>query len=92
MTLNKLKKIIDGLIAEGHGRRLVCINKDTFTHPLEGDGCVILPIDRVIVDSVLQIDDDGGTKELADGSEAYRINVIMVGDDYEPQPPSEEGE
>lgn len=37
-TLNQLKKRLDKLIGEGHGRRRVCVSKTTFRHNCEDDG------------------------------------------------------
>ncbi len=84
MTLNKLHKLLGDLIAQGHGRLPVCVRKDTFTHNLEDDGCVILPVVAASHELVLQIDDDGGTKINANGRESYRQNIVLFGGGYEP--------
>lgn len=80
MTVNRLYKELGKLIAQGGGRLPVCVNKETFTHNLEGDGCVILPVAHVIAQAVLQIDDDGGAKVDSRGRECYRQNVVLFGD------------
>lgn len=44
MTVSRLHKQLSELIAAGHGRKPVCINKRTFNHQLERDGVVIMPV------------------------------------------------
>ena len=47
MTVPGLHKQLSELIAAGHGRKPVCINKRTFNHRMEEDGAVILPVESV---------------------------------------------
>lgn len=47
MTVSGLHKQLSELIAAGHGRKPVCINKRTFNHRMEEDGAVILPVESV---------------------------------------------
>lgn len=84
MTVNKLLKLCEVAIAAGHGRAAVCVDKPTFTHPLEGDGAVILDACHAGVESVVQMDDDGGTKTNARGGECYRTCFVLQGANYEP--------
>lgn len=79
MTVNKLKQLCEKIIAAGNGRASVCIHKPTFTHNLEGDGCVILDVSGINVESIVQLDGDGGTKTNADGSEAMRRCAVLYG-------------
>ena len=79
MTINQLHKTLGKLIAQGHGRRKVCIDKPSFTHPFEDDGLVIQDVEDVAVKSVMQLDDDGGTKEDSDGREVYRTCAVLYG-------------
>ncbi len=80
ITVASLHKKLADLIAAGHGRKPVCINKESFTHPLENDGAVILGIESVKgPEWVGTCDDDGGIKVNADGSEAGRMTVILQG-------------
>ncbi len=79
MTVGKAYKILGKLIAEGHARKPLCVDKPTFTSALELDGNVILDVDRVDVKSHCMIDDDGGTKFRTDGTECSRTSVVLSG-------------
>ena len=71
MTVEKLHKMLGEIVKRGHGRKPVCINKETFSHPLEGDGAVILGVEKI--DGPIWIPtcgDDGGGSENADGTES----------------------
>ena len=80
MTINRLHKILSALIADGQGRRGVCIDKRTFRHPLEEDGAVILDVKKAETAHHGIVDDDGGTKLLYDGREAGRVSLVLSGD------------
>lgn len=80
MTVTALHKRLGELIAAGHGRKPVCVNKVSFHHRQEEDGAVILDIETVSGPTfVCMTDDDGGTKMNRDGSEAGRFTVILEG-------------
>ena len=79
MTIIKLHKILSKAIAEGHGRKLVCVNKLTFTHALEEDGACILPVCAADMDRHEMLDDDGGSKELANRRIATRMAMVLLG-------------
>lgn len=81
MTINALNKILTKLISDGCGRRQVCVNKLTFTHPLESDGCNILQVESARIHAINVLDDDGGTKENADGTERLAVVLVLEGDD-----------
>ena len=81
MTILKLSRLCDQLIRNGHARKKVCVQKDTFSSPLENDGAVILPIDKGGLLSFPMIDDDGGVKILADGSESSHTALVLCGDE-----------
>jgi len=68
------------MIDDGQGRQRVMINKGSFTHPLESDGCTILNVLHASVKTYPLLDDDGGTKELANGQEACRTNLVLCGE------------
>ena len=79
-TVARLHKELGKLIEQGHGRKPVQINKQSFQHILEDDGVVIMDITSI--DGPLWIteaDDDGGTKWNRDGTEAGRRAVILKG-------------
>lgn len=80
MTVGRLHKALTKLIDEGHARKPVTINKNTFTHPLEGDGCVILPVDGCSIEWVEKAHPDGGLQENVDGSIAGSFNVVLSGE------------
>lgn len=83
-TVARLHKHLGELIAEGHGRKPVCVDKSTFGHPLEEDGAVILDVAHVgPVRWIGMADDDGGTKVNKDGTEAGRYVIIISGNDRE---------
>jgi hypothetical protein len=67
--------LLGKMIANGEGRRPVCISKTTFTHPCEGDGATILNVQ----DAFLQM---GGTKVNKNGSESMRGCLVLVGDEF----------
>lgn len=80
MTLNQLHKLLTKLIAQGHGRRSVQVDKGSYRHNLEADGCVILPVDRAAMHTYRILNDDGGTHINADGTERQRTSLVLIGD------------
>lgn len=80
MTVNQLHKALGKLLEKGHGRKPVCIDKTSFKHNCEDDGVVILPVCGIEIGSVLQMADDGGIKENKDGSESFRVNLVLYGE------------
>ncbi len=81
LTVRALHTILSDLIVSGHGRKPVCIDKTSFTHPLEQDGAVILHVASVEGPRfVANADDDGGQKWNKDGSESGKQIVILKGD------------
>ena len=84
MTVSRLHKQLSELIAAGHGRKPVCINKRTFNHQLERDGVVIMPVESVFGPVFITIaDDDGWQKFNRDGTEAGRYTVVLAGGEEE---------
>lgn len=82
MTVSRLHKQLSELIAAGHGRKPVCINKRTFKNRLEDEGVVIMPVARVSGPVFIPTsDDDGGSQLNRDGTEAGRQTVILFGDE-----------
>jgi len=79
-TVAKLHRELGKLIEQGDGRKIVCINKRTFTHPLEGDGAVILEVAGLGVQWVRRCDDDGGALYRKDGGEAGTWLCVLAGD------------
>ena len=80
MTINQLHKLTAKLIAQGAGRRKVCISKTTFRHPLENDGCTILDIETGALKSFEIADDDGGTAIDSRGRVKTSIALVLTGD------------
>jgi hypothetical protein len=79
MTVNQLHKLTGKLVALGAGRRAVCISKDTFKHPLEGDGATILDVLSADLKVFEMMDDDGGGKVLANGRTATKCALVLEG-------------
>lgn len=79
LTINRLHKELGKLIEDGHGRKPVSINKNSFTHTLETDGCIILPVKTVWVEWIPTISDEGGFKENKDGSESGKNICVLSG-------------
>jgi hypothetical protein len=78
MTINRLHKLLAGAITKGYGHRMVCIQKNTFEHPLEE--VEILEVEEAIIATWPMLDDDGGHRELADGRESTRTGMLLKGD------------
>lgn len=81
MTISKLNKYLTQLIAEGHGRKQVLVDKRSFRHPLEADGCMILPVDEATIETFNIADDDGGTKVTTRGVECTQTGLVLYGND-----------
>lgn len=81
ITVARLHKLLGKMIEDGHGRKPVCIAKQTFTHPCEDDGITILNV-RGVKDPmwIARSDDDGGTKWNKDGTESGTVCIVLVGD------------
>lgn len=85
MTVARLHKLLGDLVAAGHGRKPVLVNKPTFSHPLESDGAVMLGIAEVQGPRwICTVDDDGGTKWNKDGTEAGKTVVLLSGERESP--------
>jgi hypothetical protein len=80
MTIGKLQKLLTAMVENGHGRKRVCVQKDTFKHILEEDGAVILDVESAGLESFPMMDDDGFTKTLADGTESCHTALVIKGD------------
>lgn len=80
LTVAALHKKLGELIAAGHARKPVLVNKPSFTHPLEQDGAVLLDVEAVEGPQWIPMcNDDGGTKWNKDGTESGRTVVILKG-------------
>lgn len=86
LTVNQLHKITTKLLAEGHGRKPVCVSKNSYSHNCEEDGITILPVEDVMLQAIYLDDGDGGTKVNADGREATRATVVLYGWGFDPDP------
>lgn len=84
VTVNQLHRMLGKLIERGCGRLPACINKRTFQHPLEGDGCVILPVGGVDVELITEIDGDGFTKTTKAGLEVSHRTAVLFGESGHP--------
>lgn len=80
ITVARLHRLLGEMVERGHGRKPVCIDKMSFSHPLEIDGCTILGVESVEGPRFIpNFDDDGGFKENADGTESGRMTVVLKG-------------
>jgi len=79
MTVNKLYHMLTQLIAQGHGRRPVCVDKATFRHNCEADGITILEVCGAAIIAHGMDDGDGGRKLRTDGSEVERLSLVLWG-------------
>jgi len=79
MTVGRMHRILSRLMHEGNSRRRVYIDKDSFRHPCEGDGIVILPVESIKLRWFPVGDDDGGIKILKDGTESISAGIVMGG-------------
>lgn len=79
-TVSALHKALGKLIEEGQGRKIVCVDKESFQHPCEGDGsAVILELAGLGIKWVQMADDDGGIKVNKDGTESGRTFLVLAG-------------
>ena len=79
-TVARLHYELTKLIEQGHGRKPVWIDKETFQHNCEADGCTILPVAGMGVVWVPMADGDGGTAYNRDGTEKGRTALVLAGD------------
>jgi len=80
MTVQRLHKLLVQLIEQGHGRKPVCVDKGSFSSPLENDGVSVFDLETVDGPRWIEVaDDDGGTKWRKDGSVSGRTVVILKG-------------
>ena len=79
MTVGRLYRTLQRLMNDGHDRTHVCVRKDTFVHPLESDGAVILDAYDVRVSHIEVINDDGGFKTTKAGRAVIKTCAILTG-------------
>jgi hypothetical protein len=79
MTIGKLHKELEELIKAGHRRKPVCVDKQSFYHPLESDGATILDIKEVSMQWVATLDDDGEFAMNKDGTERGKTVLVISG-------------
>lgn len=84
MTVRKLIAILQRALLDGHGNCAACIDKQTFTHPLESDGACILDINGCRFESVQMLNEDGGMWHGKHGREKYRATIVLYGASYQP--------
>ena len=68
------------MIDAGNEKGQVCINKSTFRHPFEYNGCIILRVEDAVLGSRNMADDADGETIGRDGSEAKKNNLILFGE------------
>lgn len=80
MTVSKLHKLLGEMIARGHGRKPVCVDKATFQHNCEADGVTILDVCKVKLISHWIDDGDGCAIINKDGTERQKTSFVLLGD------------
>ncbi len=73
MNIAELHEITGQLVKAGKGKREVLVSKDTFTHPLEADGCKILPVEIAELHAYELMDDDGGF------TDEQKVSLVLFG-------------
>ncbi|MCB0420653.1 MAG: hypothetical protein KDD61_06640 [Bdellovibrionales bacterium] len=79
MQLRTFIKKLQKIEAEGHGRALVKIDKKSFNHPLEPDGCNILDVTEIDWSYIEQLDGDGFTATTKNGQTKVKKCIILTG-------------
>jgi hypothetical protein len=80
MTIGRLHKLLGAMVETGHGRRSVCVDKPSFQHNCESDGCVILEVEGGAIRTYNRIADDGGLALKANGEERMITGLVLHGD------------
>jgi hypothetical protein len=78
-TVNQLYDIVHKLVVDGHGRKPVYVDKQSFQDNREADGCVFMPALQGYLHTFPRMDDDGGIAERKDGSERTITAFLIVG-------------
>jgi hypothetical protein len=79
MTIDALKKQLEKLSAQGHGRSKVTIDKSTFGSGLEDEGCVIIDARACDVEAIYVADGDGSIVTDSKGREKTMLCLVMQG-------------
>lgn len=79
MTVARLHKQLAKMVQNGQGRMKVCVNKRSFSHPLEADGAVVLNVKSADAQWIPLCDDDGFIAERADGTERGSTCFVLDG-------------
>ena len=80
MTIQKLYNALQSYIKQGRGRLPLVINKRTFAHPLEQDGCCMLDVENYKVGRHNVLDGDGHCIVNKDGTERQMLAFVLMGD------------
>lgn len=79
MTVGRLHKQLTKLIEQGHKRRKVVIDKPTFSHPLESDGCCMLDVKDMSLVCYHILNEHGGFGHGKNDVEKYQTSLVLVG-------------
>lgn len=79
ITVNQLHKMLGKLIADGAGRRPVCVDKSSFRHNCEADGVAIFDVHSCEPKSVLWWNNDTDDCLNKDGTERHKKVVVLAG-------------
>ena len=78
MTIGKLHKQLTKLIEQGYSKKHVVINKKTFVHALESDGCCMLDVSGLSLEVYNILNDDGGIFH-DNGNEKLTQSLVLTG-------------
>jgi len=82
VTIGKLHKELGKLITKDKklARKKVVINKRTFTHPLELDGCCMLDVKSIEIKEYNILNDDGGLGHGINDVEKFTSALVLSGE------------
>ena len=82
MTVHQLHKQLGKLIAQGHGRKQVVVDRASFYHKL--DNVIYLYVDYAELSSYQLLDDEGHILRNASYEERSITALVLLGDSYPP--------
>lgn len=77
MTIGKLHTILAGFISQGHARKRVCVQTNTFHCHIEE--ATILDVHEADLECFPMMQEDGGTM-LDSGNESCHTAIVLKGD------------
>ncbi|MEM1355958.1 MAG: hypothetical protein AAGH88_13875 [Planctomycetota bacterium] len=81
MTVYMLHNLLGQMIKKGLARRKIVVDKRSFISLLEEDGHILMNVESCETQTHSMMEEDGGAKFNADGSERVRTSVVLQGSD-----------